>query len=105
MHIKFMGYLFKILLNANRRLTLSYIAHIIYVTCRICCSFFFEHTLSFAFVRFDRGDRMLEEGSALHANSISECVHGVSTQYAYTHMGYMEEEYLGCLRSIRMDME
>jgi hypothetical protein len=48
---------------------------------------------------------MLEEGSALHANSISECVYGVSTQYAYTHMGYMEEEYLGCLRSIRMDME
>jgi hypothetical protein len=29
--------------------------------------------------------------SAQHANSISECVYGVSTQYAYTHMGYMEE--------------
>jgi hypothetical protein len=28
---------------------------------------------------------------AQHANSISECVFGVSTQYAYTHMGYMEE--------------
>ena len=66
---------------------------------------FFLTYLSFAFVRFDRGDRMVEEGSAQHANSISECIYGVSTQYAYTHMGYMEEEYLGCLRSIRMDME
>jgi hypothetical protein len=34
---------------------------------------------------------MVEEGSAQHANSISECVYGVSTQYAYTHMRYMEE--------------
>jgi hypothetical protein len=34
---------------------------------------------------------MVEEGSAQYANSISECVYGVSTQYAYTHMGYMEE--------------
>jgi hypothetical protein len=30
---------------------------------------------------------MVEEGSAQHANSISECIYGVSTQYAYTHMG------------------
>jgi hypothetical protein len=34
---------------------------------------------------------MLEEDSAQHANSISECVYCVSTQDAYTHMGYMEE--------------
>ena len=93
-----MGYLFKILLNANRRLTLSYIAHIIYVTCRICCSFFFEHTLSFAFVRFDRGDRMVEEGSAQHANSIPECIYGVSTQYAYTHMGVQDANSIRSMR-------
>jgi hypothetical protein len=57
---------------------------------------FFTYTLSFAFVRFETiesegGDQMLEEGSALHANSISECVDGVSTQCEYTHMGCMEE--------------
>ena len=43
--------------------------------------------------------------NAQHANSISECVYGVSMQYAYTHMGYMEEYYLVYLRSTRMDME
>jgi hypothetical protein len=52
----------------------------------------FLHPLfpSLSFISIE-GDRMLEEGSAQHANSVSECVYGVSTQYAYTHMGYMEE--------------
>jgi hypothetical protein len=27
----------------------------------------------------------------VYANNISECVYGVSTQYVYTHMGYMEK--------------
>ncbi len=66
-------------------------AQLICVICRICYLCFL-HTLfpSLSFVSIE-GDRMLEEGSALHANSISECVYGVSTQCAYTHMGYMEE--------------
>jgi hypothetical protein len=44
-------------------------------------------------------DRMLEEGSAQHANSISECIYGVSTQYAYTHMGV---QHANSIRSMRI---
>ena len=36
---------------------------------------------------------------------MSECIYGVSAQYAYTQLGYVEDQYLVCLRGIRIDME
>jgi hypothetical protein len=42
---------------------------------------------------------MVEEGSAQHANSISECIYSVSTQYAYTHMGV---HHANSIRSMRI---
>ena len=44
------------------------------------------------------------EGSAQHANSISECIYGVSTQYAYTHMGVKHaNSILECVYGVSTD--
>jgi len=46
-------------------------------------------------------DSRAEGGSAQHANSISECIYGVSTQYAYTHVGVQDAN---SIRSMRINI-